>query len=39
MPYDAAERSLRLFADKVLPELKSWPTTPLEMPHSAAVPG
>jgi alkanesulfonate monooxygenase SsuD/methylene tetrahydromethanopterin reductase-like flavin-dependent oxidoreductase (luciferase family) len=32
MPFDLAEQSLRLFAQKVLPELKSWDTPPLEMP-------
>jgi alkanesulfonate monooxygenase SsuD/methylene tetrahydromethanopterin reductase-like flavin-dependent oxidoreductase (luciferase family) len=29
MPYDEAERSMRLFVDKVMPELKSWETEPL----------
>jgi hypothetical protein len=38
MPYDMAERSLRLFADKVLPELKSWETTPLQMPTAVGLP-
>jgi hypothetical protein len=35
MPYDLAERSMRLFADKVLPELKSWTAPPLQMPAAA----
>jgi alkanesulfonate monooxygenase SsuD/methylene tetrahydromethanopterin reductase-like flavin-dependent oxidoreductase (luciferase family) len=34
MPYDVAERSIRLFAEKVLPELKSWDTPALEVPAS-----
>ena len=29
MPYDEAERSMRLFVDKVMPELKSWDTEPM----------
>jgi len=37
MPYDLAERNLRLFADKVLPELKSWDAPPLEMPSPARL--
>ena len=35
MPYDLAERSMRLFADKVLPELKSWSAPALQMPATA----
>ena len=30
MPYDVAERSLRLFAAEVLPELNRWETDPIE---------
>ena len=37
MPYDLAERSIRLFAEKVLPELKSWDTPPLQVPGTLAV--
>ena len=36
MPYADAERSIRLFAEKVLPELQSWDTEPLHVP--GAVP-
>ncbi|NNL86344.1 MAG: LLM class flavin-dependent oxidoreductase [Myxococcales bacterium] len=36
MPYEAAEASLRLFAEKCLPELKSWNVPPLEIPAAAA---
>jgi hypothetical protein len=36
MPYEAAEASLRLFAEKCLPELKSWSVPPLEIPAAAA---
>jgi alkanesulfonate monooxygenase SsuD/methylene tetrahydromethanopterin reductase-like flavin-dependent oxidoreductase (luciferase family) len=36
MPYDAVERSLRLFAERCLPELLSWDTPPLDIP--GAVP-
>lgn len=32
MPFEDAEASLRLFAQKVLPELKSWDTEPLPVP-------
>ena len=37
MPYDAAEGSLRLFAEKVLPELKSWEVEPLAIPGAVSV--
>jgi alkanesulfonate monooxygenase SsuD/methylene tetrahydromethanopterin reductase-like flavin-dependent oxidoreductase (luciferase family) len=37
MPYDLAERSLRLFAAKVLPELKRWQAPPLQMPSPLAL--
>jgi alkanesulfonate monooxygenase SsuD/methylene tetrahydromethanopterin reductase-like flavin-dependent oxidoreductase (luciferase family) len=39
MPYDEAERSLRLFATEVLPELHRWETPPLPeaQPAAAAV--
>jgi len=37
MPYDAAEGSLRLFAEKVLPELKSWQVEPLAIPGAVRV--
>ncbi len=36
MPYADAERSIRLFAEKVLPELKSWDTEPLHVPGATA---
>jgi alkanesulfonate monooxygenase SsuD/methylene tetrahydromethanopterin reductase-like flavin-dependent oxidoreductase (luciferase family) len=36
MPYADAEASLRLFAQKCLPELKSWDTAPLQIPALAA---
>jgi hypothetical protein len=29
MPYDEAERNLKCFATKVMPELKTWKTEPL----------
>jgi hypothetical protein len=29
MPYDEAERNLKCFATKVMPELKTWKTVPL----------
>ena len=32
MPYDIAEKSIRLFADKVLPELRSLEVEPLNIP-------
>lgn len=32
MPFDLAESSLRLFAEKVLPELQSWEVEPLAIP-------
>ncbi|HXG17762.1 MAG TPA: hypothetical protein VNN62_01630, partial [Methylomirabilota bacterium] len=32
MPYDEAERNLRLFAKSVLPEVKTWQTEPLKDP-------
>jgi hypothetical protein len=32
MPYDEAERNLQCFTRHVLPELKSWSTTPLNEP-------
>ena len=36
MAYDEAERNLQCFARHVLPELKSWSTTPLEEPAPLA---
>lgn len=36
MPYADAERSIRLFAEKVLPELKSWDTEPLHVPGATS---
>lgn len=36
MPYDVAEASLRLFARKCLPEIRSWEVEPLELPAAAA---
>ncbi len=36
MPYDLAESSLRLFAEKCLPELRSWEVEPLRLPALAA---
>ena len=32
MPYDEAERNLKLFAKSVLPEVKKWQTEPLQDP-------
>lgn len=37
MPFDAAEGSIRLFAQKVLPELKSWEVEPLAIPGAVTV--
>ena len=43
MPFDEAERNLKLFAKSVLPEVKKWQTEPLHDPaefdarHSAAA--
>lgn len=37
MPYSEVERSVRLFADKVLPELKSWDAPPLQVPALASA--
>ncbi len=34
MPFEVAESSMRLFAAKCLPELKSWDTPPLDIPPS-----
>ena len=36
MPYDEAERNMRLFAAEVLPELKRWHTEPLAEPRELA---
>ena len=33
MPYDLVEGSIRLFAEKCLPEMKSWDDEPLDMPN------
>jgi hypothetical protein len=32
MPFDDAEKSIRLFAKECLPELLSWECPPLEVP-------
>jgi hypothetical protein len=37
MPWDEAERNLRLFAAEVLPELKRWQTEPLAEPRELAL--
>jgi alkanesulfonate monooxygenase SsuD/methylene tetrahydromethanopterin reductase-like flavin-dependent oxidoreductase (luciferase family) len=37
MPWDEAERNLRMFAAEVLPELKRWQTAPLPEPAELAV--
>jgi hypothetical protein len=37
MPYAEAERSVRLFAERCLPELKSWDTEPLHVPARVAA--
>ena len=34
MPYEEADRNMQCFVSRVLPELKSWSTTPLEEPAS-----
>ncbi|MFN0089371.1 MAG: LLM class flavin-dependent oxidoreductase [Acidimicrobiales bacterium] len=39
MPYDDAERSLRLFAEKCLPEMQSWQTASLQVPGAEALAG
>jgi alkanesulfonate monooxygenase SsuD/methylene tetrahydromethanopterin reductase-like flavin-dependent oxidoreductase (luciferase family) len=39
MPWDEAERNLRLFAAEVLPELKRWETEPLAEPRELAAAG
>jgi hypothetical protein len=33
MPFDEVERSLKLFAKSVLPEVKKWQTEPLKDPE------
>lgn len=37
MPWDEAERNMRLFAAEVLPELKRWQTAPLAEPRELAA--
>ncbi|MFN8558213.1 MAG: LLM class flavin-dependent oxidoreductase [Dehalococcoidia bacterium] len=39
MPWDEAERNMRLFAAEVLPELKRWDTEPLAEPRDLAGAG
>jgi alkanesulfonate monooxygenase SsuD/methylene tetrahydromethanopterin reductase-like flavin-dependent oxidoreductase (luciferase family) len=39
MPWDEAERNMRLFAAEVLPELKRWDTAPLAEPGELATAG
>ena len=34
MPYDEAERNIRLFAKEVLPELRRWEAEPLPEPDA-----
>lgn len=39
MPWDGAERSLRLFVREVLPELHRWQTEPLAEPRALRAAG